>query len=70
MQTDKDRKADTYKKIMLGGLVSMAELRELEPALLLGILVDGRRLLDLPAEKDRLKSIGDAEFQKKQKPKQ
>ena len=70
MQTDKDRKADTYKKIMLGGLVAMAGLRELEPALLLGILVDGRRLLDFPVEKDRLKAIGDAEFQKKQKPKQ
>lgn len=54
----KDRKSDTYQKIMLGGLVVKAGLREHTAVELLGLLVDGRSRLNDPAERERLITLG------------
>ena len=35
------RKADTYRKIQLGGLIIKAGVGEFDKALILGILIDG-----------------------------
>jgi len=43
MQDDK-RKADTRKKITLGGLVVKAGLQEASPAFLLGVLLEAAKL--------------------------
>jgi hypothetical protein len=40
MSADAARKADTYRKIMLGGLVIKGGCGDLAPALLLGLLAD------------------------------
>jgi Conjugal transfer protein TraD len=52
------RKSDTYQKIMLGGLVVKAGLREVSATELLGLLVDGRARLDDPVERERLIILG------------
>jgi hypothetical protein len=57
-----DRKKDTHKKIMLGGLVIKAGLdyfHPQDPATLYGLLLYGRRLLETdPAFADRFKIMG------------
>ena len=45
---DAARKADTYRKITLGGLVIKAGLGELDRAVLLGLLMESAALLQHP----------------------
>ena len=56
------RKADTYRKILLGGLVIKAGLGELDRAVLLGLLIEGGALLQHPETVTKLRAIGDAAF--------
>jgi hypothetical protein len=57
------RKADTYQKIQLGGLVIKAGLKGEEAAIVLGALVEARRSLDAdPQARSRYKALGDAVF--------
>jgi hypothetical protein len=60
-----ERKADTRRKIQLGGLIVKAGLATEEPAVLLGILTAGARVLKGPGAPDsrrRWKEIGDHAF--------
>ena len=60
--TDAARKADTYRKITLGGLVIKAGLGELDRAVLLGLLMESGALLQHPETVTRLRAIGEAAF--------
>lgn len=63
------RKADTYKKIQLGGLVIKAGLKGEEPAIVLGALAEARRSIDTdPQARARYKALGDALFARAQGP--
>jgi hypothetical protein len=67
MSAEAARKADTYRKIQLGGLVSKAGWGDADKAILLGALLDARaRVLANPAEVERFKALGDTEFAKGQ----
>ena len=63
---DAARKADTFKKIQLGGLVIKAGLGDLAPAVLLGALIDAARGLDDPLRRAdleaRYRGLGDEGF--------
>ena len=59
---DAARKADTYRKITLGGLVIKAGLGELDRAVLLGLLMESAAILDHPETVTRLRAIGEAAF--------
>ena len=59
---DAARKADTYRKITLGGLVIKAGLGELDRAVLLGLLMESGALLQHPETVTRLRAIGEADF--------
>ncbi|AYM84869.1 type IV conjugative transfer system coupling protein TraD [Agrobacterium tumefaciens] len=57
--TSDARKKDTREKIELGGLIVKAGLRYEKRALLLGLLIDGRRRLKGDEEeRSRLTAIG------------
>lgn len=55
------RKADTRRKIQLGGLIVKAGLDEEPSSVILGLLCDARGRL--PNEKERWQDLGDKEFQ-------
>src|SRR5262245_54420425 len=60
-----ERKADTRRKIQLGGLIVKAGLATEEPSVLLGMLTAGARVLRGPSALDsrrRWKEIGDRAF--------
>jgi hypothetical protein len=60
-----ERKADTRRKIQLGGLIVKAGLAAEEPAVLLGMLIAGARVLRNPSAPDSRKhwrEIGDRAF--------
>ena len=59
---DAARKADTYRKITLGGLVIKAGLGELDRAVLLGLLMESGALLQHPETVTRLRAIGETAF--------
>jgi hypothetical protein len=57
------RKADTYQKIQLGGLVIKAGMKGEDTAIVLGALLEARRVLDAdPQARARYKALGDAAF--------
>jgi hypothetical protein len=63
--TTAERKADTRRKIQLGGLIVKAGLAAEEPAVLLGMLTAGASVLKGPSALDsrrRWKKIGDNAF--------
>jgi len=63
--TTAERKADTRRKIQLGGLILKAGLAVEEPAVLLGMLTAGARVLKGPSaleSRRRWKEIGDRAF--------
>jgi hypothetical protein len=63
--TSAERKADTRRKIQLGGLIIKAGLTTEEPAVLLGMLTAGARVLREPSaleSRRRWKEIGDCAF--------
>ena len=63
MASDAARKADTYRKIQLGGLVIKAGMAEQPPAVILGALIDAlEQMQSDPGRAARLKTIGDAGF--------
>jgi hypothetical protein len=67
MTADAQRKADTYRKILLGGLVIKAGVGDADKAVILGALLDAKARCDRdPAERERLKTLGDREFGKGQ----
>ncbi len=53
-----ERKADTRRKINLGGLVIKAGIADIDAMALLGLLVEGRKHLAVPGEYDRLQRLG------------
>ena len=60
-----ERKADTRRKIQLGGLIVKAGLAGEEPAVLLGMLTAGATVLrsnSAPDSRRRWKEIGDRAF--------
>lgn len=60
-KTKQERKADAREKIILGGLVVDAGLRDETPMLLLGALIDiKRRLEEDDGERDRLLQLSGA----------
>jgi hypothetical protein len=56
------RKADTRKKITLGGLVVKAGLKDASPALILGALLNAAKLDPASPEFQRLLAAGRAAF--------
>jgi hypothetical protein len=63
--TPADRKTDTRRKIQLGGLIIKAGLASEEPAVLLGMLTAGARVLNAPnavESRRRWKELGDRAF--------
>ncbi len=60
--SDSTRKADTYRKIQLGGLVIKAGLGGYDSAVLLGLLLEGAAQLQSVSEVERLRGLGDVEF--------
>jgi len=63
MKADSRRK-DVHEKIMLGGLIVKAGLREADKAFLLGVLIKAAHLDKNSDEYARIKEIGTKEFQK------
>jgi CO/xanthine dehydrogenase FAD-binding subunit len=63
MASDAARKADTYRKIQLGGLVIKAGVSDEDPAVILGALVAAMKELAAdPTARARYKALGDACF--------
>jgi hypothetical protein len=63
--TTEERKADTRRKIQLGGLIAKARLAFEAPAVLLGMLTAGAKVLNSPSaleSRRRWKEIGDRAF--------
>jgi hypothetical protein len=63
--TPAERKADTRRKIQLGGLIIKAGLASEEPAVLLGMLMAGARVLNATnamESRRRWKELGDRAF--------
>ncbi|MEL4073523.1 conjugal transfer protein TraD [Ochrobactrum sp. GPK 3] len=58
-----NRRKDAYEKIMLGGLIVKAGLREADKAFLLGVLIKAAELNKNSEEYASLKQIGTKEFQ-------
>jgi Conjugal transfer protein TraD len=58
-----ERRADTRKKIILGGLFIKAGLDRVDAMVLLGLLLDGKPGLDDPREVQRLLAVGRAAVQ-------
>ena len=59
---DAARKAVTYRKITLGGLVIKAGLGELDSAVLLGLLFEGAATLSDVATVAKLRALGEAAY--------
>jgi hypothetical protein len=60
-----ERKTDTRRKIQLGGLIVKAGLASEDPAVLLGMLTAGAKVLNAPNATDsrrRWKELGDGAF--------
>jgi hypothetical protein len=57
-----ERKRDTRKKVLLGGIVIKAGLSKADRAFLLGGLMELARLIPGSAEHQRLRDIGDEAF--------
>ncbi|MGE0854137.1 MAG: conjugal transfer protein TraD [Hyphomicrobiaceae bacterium] len=67
MASDAARKADTYRKIQLGGLVIKSGMAEHEPAVILGALIEALQQLQSDANHAaRYKALGDASFRQRQ----
>ena len=67
MASDAARKADTYRKIQLGGLVIKSGLSVCEPGVILGALIEAlQRMQADPNHAARLKVLGDAGFRQSQ----
>lgn len=62
-ETERLRKADTRRKIQLGGLIVKAGLSEEASNVILGLLCDAR--INLATEKKRWELLGDEVFQNK-----
>lgn len=63
-----DRKKDTREKIQLGGLIAKAGLRYEKRALLLGLLIEAKRMLaGNTDERARLMAIGEEAFRNDEK---
>ena len=63
--TPAERKTDTRRKIQLGGLIIKAGLASEEPAVLLGMLTAGARVLNTPnalESRRRWKELGNRAF--------
>ena len=59
---DAARKADTYRKISLGGLVIKAGLGDADRAVLLGLFIDGAAALSDASTVAKLRALGEAAF--------
>jgi Conjugal transfer protein TraD len=67
MASDAARKADTYRKIQLGGLVIKAGMADADPAIILGALIDAHEAIGSdPNRLKRYKALGDACFRANQ----
>lgn len=67
MASDAARKADTYRKIQLGGLVIKSGIADEEPAIILGALIDAlEELAAEPNARTKYKALGDAAFRASQ----
>jgi hypothetical protein len=67
MATDAARKADTYRKIQLGGLIIKSGLSAAEPAVILGALIDALKQMQAnPSCTARYKALGDTCFRQSQ----
>ena len=63
MASDVARKADTYRKIQLGGLVIKSGMADQPPAVILGALIEAlQQMQSDPSRADRFKALGDACF--------
>jgi hypothetical protein len=60
------RKADTRRKIELGGLIIKAGASDLDAMVLLGLLAEAHARVAAPGEHDRLQSLGRALTRKKE----
>ena len=60
--SDAARKADTYRKITLGGLVVKAGLGDLDKGVLLGLLIESAGMLGDAATVAKLRVSGEAAF--------
>ena len=60
------RKADTRRKIELGGLVIKAGADQIDAMVLLGMLAEAMERLAVPGEVDRLQSLGRSLARKKE----
>jgi Conjugal transfer protein TraD len=67
VESDLTRKADTYRKIQLGGLVIKAGLAAHEPAVILGALIEAvRQMQSDQTSTARYKALGDGCFRQTQ----
>ena len=65
MISDAARKADTYRKIQLGGLVIKSGFAEHEPAVILGALIEALQQMHTdPNRATHYKALGDACFRR------
>ena len=63
MASDAARKADTYRKIQLGGLVIKSGMADQPPAVILGALIEAlQQMQAAPGHAARYKALGDASF--------
>jgi hypothetical protein len=61
----KERRADTRRKIQLGGLAIKAKIADEPAAVILGILIDAAKKMNSDATlRDTFKTIGDTAFKK------
>jgi hypothetical protein len=67
MASDQSRKADTYRKIQLGGLVIKSGMGDQPPAVILGALIEALQQMQAdPSRAARYKALGDASFRQGQ----
>ena len=63
MASDAARKADTFRKIQLGGLIIKSGIADQPPAVVLGALIEAlEQLQSDPSRAARFKALGDACF--------
>lgn len=61
--SQEQRKLETRRKIALGGLAVKAGLESVDPATLLGAMLEIARRLEVPEERERLREVGRAAFE-------